>query len=134
MTWEWSHTAEAYSNARENMSDLDDATIAVIFAEWRAAIPGEYGEYTLHTGRYTFALMGATKRIANGERDIMEDYIWERASEQADCTDGGWAAHLCPFGCGGHMVEFDRDSDDDDCTTSDWSDRQEERRQMGITY
>ena len=37
MAWSWSHSQEAYENARENLSTLDRETLEIIFAEWRAA-------------------------------------------------------------------------------------------------
>ena len=37
MAWSWSHSQEAYENARENLSELDKETLEIIFAEWRAA-------------------------------------------------------------------------------------------------
>ena len=110
MAWEWSHTNEAYEYARRQVSCLTNRVLAEIYAEWKAHIPEKYFGGELHQGRYAFALRGAIHRVkkAQGGREAMEDYIWERASEQATCTNGGWEAHLCPFGCGCHMVPFSK--------------------------
>ena len=38
MAWEWSHADEAYSNAYENIHNLDRDTLVVILAEWNVAL------------------------------------------------------------------------------------------------
>ena len=102
MTWEWSHTPEAYDAARENLHRLDHETLAVIFAEWKASVPCKYGEHEFRPERYPLALLGARKRPS----DCLADAIWDLMSEQRSCTNGGREAHCCPFGCGCHMVSF----------------------------
>ena len=34
MTWEWSHTAEGYAAAYENLHDLPHEELVIIAAEW----------------------------------------------------------------------------------------------------
>lgn len=102
MTWEWSHTPEAYGAARENLRQLDHETLAVIFAEWKASTPCKYGEREFRQERYPLALLGARKLAS----ETLANAIWDWMNEQRRCTNGGWEAHCCPFGCGCHMVSF----------------------------
>lgn len=130
MTWEWSHTQEAYDYARENLELLDLDTRIEILAEIRAA-----QEVTQTTGTPIYDVdssVGLSDLIGVYERSIrdsmsedrvdgspprmteemLNDAIWEFAEEIRRCTNGGWEAHLCPFGCGSHMVYFS-DVDED---------------------
>lgn len=109
MAWEWSHTAEAYDNAHENVRKLDPETLAVIYAEWRVTTSGPRGRFC--TERYPLALLGARNRIARLGADYVADVIFEWMSEQALCENGGHFAWACPHGCGCHMVSFDREDE-----------------------
>jgi hypothetical protein len=105
MAWEWSHTAEGLEAARENVHRLDDETLAVIYAEWRASTPGRYGDWAFHASRYPLALVGARKLVALS-RETVADAIWERMEELRTCENGGHLAWACPHGCGCHLVSF----------------------------
>jgi hypothetical protein len=108
MTWEWSHSVEAYEAARENVKAKDREWLEVVWAEWEASTP-ESDEMDI--GKYDEKL---AKRLPE---DILTDAIWEKMQEQALCTNGRWEAWCCPFGCGCHMVSFsyeDEDEEDDD--------------------
>lgn len=121
MAWTWSHTQQAYSDARENLSDLDRETLDIIFAEWRAA-QGKRGLVDpvspgLSERKYDRALKQA-KTLAH---DTLVEFIWEHASEFATCDNGGSEAWMCPHGCGPHCVSFsspvDVENRDDDAET-----------------
>lgn len=109
MAWSWSHTNEAYADARENLFRLDRETLIVIYAEWRAA-QGKHGRIDpvcshFSERRYNRALEFAKTLPDN----TIAESIWEKAEEFSTCTNGGWKAWLCPFGCAVHMVPFDCD-------------------------
>lgn len=39
--------------------------------------------------------------------NVLVDYVYKFASEQAECTDGGYEVYVCPYGC--HLVSFSRE-------------------------
>lgn len=97
MAWEWSHTPEAYANARRNLGRLDD-DLRVIWAEWEAYDGNDFDDSV-----YPDALA----RAEDIPHDVLADRIWEQMEEQATCDNGGWRAWACPFGC--HTVSFDEE-------------------------
>ena len=101
MAWSWSHTVEAYENARRNLGKLRKGELNVIYAEWEAHTSREEDEGAFDEPKYKAALTAARKIPA----DILADAIWERAEELATCDNGGFNAWVCPFGC--HTVSFD---------------------------
>lgn len=101
MAWSWSHTAEAYDNARQNIENKDREWLEVCWAEWRAAEPKEYSEHEFNEKKYAKALVKAKKLPG----DVLASDIWDKASEFATCDNGGFNAYCCPWGC--HTVPFD---------------------------
>ena len=102
MSWSWSHTNEAYEIARINLAGMARKKLEIIWAEWQAYTnrvddPGAFNEE-----KYKAALKVAKKAPV----ECLINEIWEKASELATCTNGGWEAWMCPFGCGCHMVPF----------------------------
>jgi hypothetical protein len=110
MTWSWGHTAEAYTNARNNVFRKPREWLAVVFAEWRAA-QNKHGVVTDHNSfnrrKYDRALVWASNPD-NIDDESLADQIWTWMEEQADCDNGGWQAHSCPSGCPCHYVTFSR--------------------------
>ena len=105
MAWSWSHSQEAYENARENLSTLDRETLEIIFAEWRAA-QGKGGIIHNHNHFHQRKYDRALKHAKTLPDDVLADFIWEQASEFATCDNGGFNAWMCPSGCGCHCVSF----------------------------
>jgi hypothetical protein len=102
MAWSWSHTEEAYVNAREQLEALPREERNVIAAEWLAAKKTSlYGEPEFLPKRYQRALL----RVARWSDDKINEWVWERVERLATCTNGGWRAWVCPWGC--HQVPFD---------------------------
>lgn len=114
MTWEWSNAPEAYRDAELNLRDLPIETLIVIAAEWKAAYKDGYN-YELSSPRYHRIWRKLTKDAYLGRitAEELADMIWPMAEELAECSNGGWEAYLCPFGCGCHQVPFDRAEDTD---------------------
>ena len=102
--WEWSHSNEAYANAQHNVEHKPKEWLDVTYAEWKAN-DGEDDDY-FNEDKYWPALKEATELTD----DVLADYIWERMSEQAHCSNGGHLAYCCPYGC--HTVPFDKENDD----------------------
>src|SRR5262249_48950571 len=99
MAWSWSHTAEAYSNARENLENQDREFLDVCLAEWQGSRDVGYYRREL-SPRYEKSLQWARRQDAW----LLVDIIWEQMEQQATCDNGGWNAWCCPFGC--HTVSF----------------------------
>lgn len=95
MAWQWSHTAEAYADARANFEGLPADTLAVIAHEWlvhdRAGPDPSVEDFEA----IPLPLVDTEVRI---------DALWERVEALATCDNGGWNAWVCPFGC--HTVPF----------------------------
>ena len=102
MAWGWSHSPEAYQNARNNLDLQEREWLEIVFAEWHAAKPGDHEHFSRQ--RYARRLRQAKKLPS----DTLVEFIWEKMEEQALCTNGGWQAWACPYGCGPHLVSFDR--------------------------
>jgi len=109
MAWSWSHTHEAYANARENVFDMKPKVLAQCYAEWRAHTSREQDEGGFNEKRYRRELRRSYSLMSRGHAERLAEFVWERMEEQATCTNGGWQAWACPFGCGPHLVSFDRE-------------------------
>lgn len=103
MAWSWSHTNEAYQYAREQVAAQERDWLETVYAEWKAS----HGDDNLNEEAYKEHLEKA-KQLPD---DILADFIWEKMEEQATCTNGGWEAWCCPFGCGCHMVPFSEEEE-----------------------
>lgn len=104
MSWEWSHSAEAYDAVETNIRSQPREWLEIVYAEWRAS-QGKGGAFTdqFDERKYGRALAFAKREDVSDEL-LMESIIgW--TNELRTCTNGGWMAHCCPFGC--HMVPFD---------------------------
>jgi len=126
MTWEWSHTGEAYAAVDANIHDQPREWLTVVFAEWQAYAsvpqhntPGSSASDApdddgVNRDPFTNGVYEKALELANTlPDDVLADDISEKTSEQALCTNGGWQAHCCPYGCGCHMVPFDHGEEDE---------------------
>lgn len=109
MSWSWSHTGEAYANARLNFVELPRETRNVIAAEWLAAIPHPQHGISFHADLDLRKYAKSLVRVTKWDDNRLNDWTWDRIERLAICTNGGFEAHCCPFGCGCHMVSFDRE-------------------------
>jgi len=106
MSWEWSHTTEAYSNCRQNLQKLSNIALLEIWAEWKASKQEGYN-WQFNQGKYSKALRKARRLLYRKDmREALEGNIWEWMAAEATCTNGGWKAWACPYGCGCHLVSF----------------------------
>lgn len=110
MAWSWSHTAEAYASLSERIGLQSREWLQIVYAEWEAAEPDDDGgEAGFNEAKYKEALAHA--KTLDGE--VLADYIYTKAEEQALCTNGGWEAWCCPWGC--HLLSFSEVPKCDNC-------------------
>ena len=114
MAWSWSHTHEAYSNAREQLGELSPITLITIRAEWSAVDDPCDTAGGFHAGRYRGTERALLKQYSRALtlkraelfRESLEEQIWDLMSDGATCDNGGFNAWACPYGCGCHTVPF----------------------------
>jgi hypothetical protein len=108
MAWEWSHTAEAYEYARqqiESQFSLDDLRVILAEIAARSTEPGTVGfDVDKYESQYKELVDRTMWQDVDGLREWWLDLVWEFADEQRTCDNGGWNAWVCPFGC--HTVPF----------------------------
>ncbi len=100
MVWSWSHAAEAYADAQEQVEAKDREWLEIVYAEWHAIDHVESVSPEFDESDYEAALVEA-KRLP---QDVLADSVWDHMSEQASCDNGGFHAWACPSGC--HTVPF----------------------------
>jgi hypothetical protein len=109
MAWGWSHTIEAYQNARDQLDVLPIDTLRVIWAEWHAHTSREEDPGAFNEKRYRKARRRAEtiymRLGADFQQERLAEYVWECMEQLATCDNGGWNAWACPYGC--HTVPFD---------------------------
>ena len=101
MSWEWSHTHEAYDIAKQNLELLSKEKLVEIYGEWTA-----YDAEGSHGVDWSLAYAQNTATAENLSHDCLVEYIWDRAVDYRTCTNGGHNAYVCPDGCGCHLVSF----------------------------
>lgn len=110
MTWEWSHTQEAYDDLREHLLLQDRKWLETVYAEWKAKPGGHFKPGPLHS--ITFADFDDRRyeRALSAAKYMSTDYLAERifdlAERQSDCTNGGHEAHCCPYHCVPHTIDW----------------------------
>jgi hypothetical protein len=84
------------SNGSENKNARQGMT-----TEWMAHDNGRFSERSY---RQNLDMMQNPHFAHVYSADILSELIWELAEGQRTCTNGGWEAWVCPFGC--HTVPF----------------------------
>jgi len=102
MTWEWSHSPEAYAAAQTHVENKPKEWLDVVYAEWQVYHHCNQDQNDFDQAKYEEALAEA-KELPDS---TLAEYIWEQMSEQANCSNGGHNAYCCPYGCGCHYVPF----------------------------
>jgi hypothetical protein len=102
MAWDWSHTNEAYANAYDNLHNSPRDFLVIAFAEWKAK---EIEDSDNDNDPFGAEYEGELAFAARLATDTLADAIWDKASEQRTCDNGGYNAWVCPYGC--HTVSFD---------------------------
>lgn len=141
MVWEWGHAQEAYDDAKQNLYRRSMVWLAEVYAEWKShfileaersfrerlgeieidlpdgvgiEIPEELTTSPYEDGRHDKARQWALDNLASDyvERDDVVEQIWEWASNNALCDNGGYRAWMCPDGC--HTVPFDLEESEEE--------------------
>jgi len=105
--WSWSHTDEAYMCVMRNLHNRGHKWLSEVWAEWETARKNPAAEYWEKPGFNEEDYKQAIEKAKNIDRASLADDIYSAASEQADCTNGGWEAYVCPYHC--HTVGFEQD-------------------------
>ena len=132
MAWEGSHAPKAYEQAEKNLRRKPRKWLAEAYAEWKCydidresaefsevfddlltqvniegifldsalTIPESMTSDPFTDGRYKAIIL----ETDNETKDRIADYVWQRASEQRTCDNGGYTPWMCPHGC--HKVEW----------------------------
>lgn len=115
MAWQWSHTTDACQSIEQQLIDkaesasngeADDAEwLQVCWAEWVASDWRERnGSTHLDLRKYELALLRAKRQAADHSYGKLAEDIWNWSEQLRTCTNGGWDAWVCPFGC--HWLAF----------------------------
>jgi hypothetical protein len=88
MTWEWSHTPEAYADAEQNLRNLPIDELRIIWAEWCAASRDEWGNWDCNEFD-SYAFHKYLNHAEGLSAEALVRDIWDRASELRSCTNGG---------------------------------------------
>ena len=109
MTWEISHTAEAWQNAQHNLFHMDRENLI-------AAITDDKFEYVEHVGSIENASRAANalrERIKELPQEALVDLALENIHEHMNCSNGGWEFYIDREGY--WTVSIDEDCDDPEC-------------------
>jgi hypothetical protein len=113
MTWEWSHTTEAYENVRNNIFNLDIETLKECVIEiwtYQQCLSNETNlcnllgedvpDYYFSKDYYDTQI---AERIRNSEKldnlclPELSEIVWEFASTFRECNNGGHYALISPY-------------------------------------
>jgi len=109
MAWSWSHTAEGIEGFRAQLHAQPRAWLLNVWSEWKANPEGhfrprKFGSDDFDERRAIRAYCSADAWMSN---EALADRIFDLAERQSTCTNGGWEAWACPYGCGSHTLPFD---------------------------
>lgn len=108
MAWSWSHTNEATVEEQlnnivdeANNSDIEAIEwLQVVWSEWVASNwKKDRGTTDLDLRKYERAIARAKRQGEELGYGKLATDIWNWSSELSTCTNGGWNAWCCPFGC-----------------------------------
>lgn len=116
MAWSWSHSTEAYQNARENLEKQSIDFLRAVYAEWNAQANAENAYDDIgdsdEPGFDEQQYYQAYQEACEIPDDILCDFIWNKMEEQATCDNGGFNAWACPYGC--HLISFSEENEDEE--------------------
>lgn len=103
MSWEWSHTQDAYDHARSFLAEkIAFADLVEIAAEWDVHARCEADE---DAPAFDHALFAArTAEYQGYSQDDLAALVWEKMEGLRTCTNGGHALWGCPYGCECHLI------------------------------
>ena len=115
MAWSWSHSPEAYESIEIQLNNKgveanngDTEAIEWLHTVWSEFVASNWKEDRVTTDldlrKYQRAIARAKRQGAELGYNKLAADIWNWSSELATCTNGGWNAWCCPFGC--HLIPF----------------------------
>ncbi len=104
MAWSWSHSDEALENAYQNCCNLPREALLTTFVEWRVWSAKQNDEDERD------AELKAQQMAEKLPNETLADVVWEFASMQQTCDNGGHNAWIDPEGF--QTVPFDLVSTD----------------------
>lgn len=115
MAWSWSHSPEAYESIEIQLNNKgveanngDTEAIEWLQTVWSEWIASNWRKDRVTTDldlrKYERAIARAKRQGAELGYDKLAADIWNWSSDLATCTNGGWEAWVCPFGC--HLLPF----------------------------
>lgn len=104
MTWEWSHTNEAYDNAYRNLQQFPLGKLQEIWCEIQTF---EHCQTNEDYDNWDDNVYYQQLSKVTDQHDLLVDWIWEWAANWRQCDNGGALLHLCPYNCGCHKVSVD---------------------------
>lgn len=126
MAWDWSHTSEGVTVCWNNLGRMPISRLMEMHAEWLACTPPwhehnvvHHLDVTKHDTLYEhFAFIHDCAASHSDHltqfRQYLTDQIWDCMQQFRLCTNGGWKAYGCPFGCPPHLVSFSSDEEKDE--------------------
>ena len=105
MAWSWSHSAQAYVYAHDQLEQFSRTELIEILAEWRMFDRHGHND-SAWADQWSVVLRNARKWASTRIKGYLVQEIWERAERQATCDNGDWNAWMCPYGCHPHCVDF----------------------------
>ena len=115
--WEWSFTQEGMENIRENVHRMDKERLIVAYAEIlhfrhvnKKNDSAKLDVSTWYKTVYAKKLTEARKQAKWSTEAIAEE-VYYFAEEQADCTNGGFSAYVCPYGCHTVSLEIEQEAE-----------------------
>jgi hypothetical protein len=99
--WEWSHSPEAYDNARENLHGLSHEELVEIMLEW-VAYEAAGGSNSVMDADFDAV---DRSKFESLPQDVLADAIFNKAEELSSSDNGGHHLWMCPYGC--HKVSAD---------------------------
>lgn len=128
MAWEWSTGIEAKQYAENKLHKMSQKNLRIIWAEWKTWQKAQkekfeeackeaeengwpeptqgFDSHDFDQDYYQEQYEEARLIIKRVGKEPLADDIWKWASELRTCTNGGWEAWMCPYGCQCHMVPF----------------------------
>lgn len=105
MAWEWSHTQDAYDGAQDQVEHLPKFTLLVVLREWAHYDRDKNNTLRTRTGAKRPAGFRLPNNVRKLPQDVLAARVWTRAEDFSTCDNGGYDAHVCPYGC--HTVPFE---------------------------
>ena len=111
MIWPLSHSEDGLHNAQLNIQSRSREWLEEVAAEWAVY---EKVDNTEDFEVFQELMDEELLRLKEVPQEALADFVFDKAVEQGDCTNGGWELYCCPYHCAPHTVGFDLEEDASD--------------------